>query len=308
MKRSIGMQLGAMLAAMLLLSMALVPAVSAVSATPTSELYKKLTGLPKDEQKLILKAIDSSTLLTNTEKKDLTENLKDIWSGKSTLSSAEQEQLLLKAISIFMSYQKIDQPPEIGIQWTDHTKITYLSALSVGIGNYYATIMQNNAAAPDSFDWPLVFPRHYYGTGLGGTADYWAKKYTDDAKVYFIMHNYDAAYQNLSYASHYLEDVGNPYHTASPTSYPINHPKYEDLVTGNWQLWDLSTPIINAAPITVTDPAQAVKDLASYSSGKLNALNTAVNNNDYTTIKSLTIDLLSKTAGYEKGLINYGKS
>lgn len=308
MKNSRRMQLGAMLTAMLLLSMAFAATINTVSAAPTSELNKKLSELPKDEQKLILKAIDSSNLLTDTEKKDLTKNLNDIWSGKSTLNSSEQEELLLKAISIYMNYFKIDQPSEVEIQWTDHSRITYLSALSVGVGDYYATIMKYNASAPDSFDWPYVFPRHYYGTGLGGTADYWAKKYTDDAKIYFLMHDYNRAYQNLAYASHYLEDVGNPYHTVSPTSHPINHPKYEDLVTSNWQLWDLSTPIINAAPITVTDPAQAVKDLASYSSAKLNALNTAVENNDYTTIKTLTIDLLSKTASYEKGLINYGKS
>jgi len=310
MEKSKRVGIGALLAVMLLIGVAFVSMGSAVSATPMpiSETDKKLSELSKDEQKLLLKGIDSTDILTDEEKNDLTKNLKDIWSGKSSLTSSEQNEVLLKAFSIYINYLKIDQPSEVEVQWRDHDKITYLSALSVGVAENYAIIIRDNAVARDWIDGDKKFPWHWYLNFYSTEADDWTASFTSDAKIYFLMGDYNRAYASLGNASHYLEDVGNPYHTTQNPYYQLKHATYENLVHDNWQNWDLSSSIIMANPITVTDPAKAVKDLASYSNGKLSALNTAVNNNDYATIKTLTKDLLSKTASYEKGLINYAKS
>lgn len=309
MKRSKGMQLSALLAAILLLSMAFVPAVSAVSATPTKDPDKKLSELSKDEQKLFLKAIDSNNFLTDTEKKNLTKNLNDIWSGKSTLSSAEQEEMLLKAFSIYMDYLKIDQPPEVGAQWVpeDHTYIAYYSALNVGVPESYAAIIRDNAPKPDDIDGYINKYRHFYNGGYGGTADYWTAKYTTDAINSFNSGNYTGGYANIGLASHYINDVGNPYHTTLDPLYLTNHGKYEGFVRDNWTAWNLNGLVSSSSPITITDPAQSTRDLAAYSSTKLAELDTAVSNNDFAKIKTLTVFLISNTASYEKGLINYAK-
>lgn len=138
-------------------------------------------------------------------------------------------------------------------------------------------------AAPESDYWPMNnIPgyqqiNHGYVPGVTGLAPTNFGHYTYTAKLMYLSHDYSKAFTNMGYASHYITDLGNPYHTPPVQLIPLEfvdmpvtqivfpnsqmilnyktlHDGYEDMVkdhwsmffTGNLDRYDIYEPTISA--------------------------------------------------------------
>ena len=133
-----------------------------------------------------------------------------------------------------------------------------------------------------------------------------------DALNSFRKGRYTEGYIHLAHALHYLQDVGNPYHTTFDPLYYPNHVYYEDLVYDHWSDWNLDDTVYYAQTKNINDPKSAVISLARYSYNWLATLDWAIDLYKVTgdvkyldTIKDLTTMLINETAAYTKGLIEY---
>jgi hypothetical protein len=154
-----------------------------------------------------------------------------------------------------------------------------------------------------------------------------AMTYASTARANYLAHNYDGAFQNLGYSSHFLSDVGNPYHTTLSTvlAKPL-HDAYEDYVANYWsvpvaggQSHSFEYYAMNAGRITITDPESATKQLAIDSNQDADTLtflcfwnaltNLMVGNGphfeQWGRIGQVTTGRVSEIAGYTRGLVHY---
>lgn len=341
-----GMQLGAVLAAVLLLSMAFVPAVSAevlnqgtASEVLTTEQPKLIPeSIPtinsaqtehvpfwylieanKEEQKILFKYIDNS-YVSNKEKQDMKKAMKEIWENPDQIS--EENQLMLERVATATAEYLNDVygKKDVGIEWSsspDHGDIAYISVTKWGISSTYANIAKTAAPAPDGWDtgfWQSY--NHYYNPSLGtGNAPTNANYYAGFAKTNYSSGNYNTAFTNLGYSSHYLSDVGNPLHTGRELDQSLNqwvHYDYESYVSGNWTTGYNFKSVINNNNYyyAITDPAQATRNLASSSHSDIDTLFNAIYYypNTWRTdpnVKTITDRSLLQTAKYNLGLVKY---
>ncbi len=347
MKRNKGiMQLGAMLAAMLLLSMTIVPAVSAevlgqgtVSEVLTTEQPKLipepiptinstqtdsrpfwyLIDADKEEQKILFKYIDNS-YISNKEKQEMKKAMKEIWENPDQISEENQLMLAKVATATAEYLNDVYGEKDVGIEWSstpDHADIAYISVTKWGFSSYYANIAKAAAPAPDGWDtgfWQSY--HHYYNPNLGfGGAPGNCNYYAGFAKTNYSSGNYNTAFTNLGYSSHYLADVGNPLHTGRESDQSLNqwvHTGYESYVSGNWTTGYNFKNIISGNNIyyIINNPEQAAKDEAGQSNVDLDNLYTLIYYHPNTwrsdpNVKDITDRSLLRTAKYNAGLVKY---
>ncbi len=219
---------------------------------------------------------------------------------------------------------KIDRSRFISPLWVStpgsgsgtHERISYQSAKALGLPEEYSKILRDHSGDPDKYDqgWDRIWKHGYCPVGawgIGGAPDACNKNVTD-ALNSFRDGSYTNGYRHLAHALHYLQDVGNPYHTTFDPLYYPNHVYYEDLVYDHWSDWNLDSTVYYAQTKTISNPKSAVISLAKYSYNWLTTLDWAIDLYRATgdvkylnVIKSLTVMLISETAGYTKGLIEY---
>jgi len=198
----------------------------------------------------------------------------------------------------------------------------------MGIGESYLSNFKLGSKLPDEEDsdwWPPWCPdrlcKHVYDPVFGlGSAPQACKEKVESAINYARSGKYQEAYSDLGWASHYLMDVGNPYHsnllTGNLLENKIRHDFYEQVVDSKWRDWNLANIAYNAPKITVNDPQSAVKDLAFISYEYKDDLDSAIGVNwvnsvpvpyirDEAKLKQTTQFIVEKVAGYTKGLIEY---
>ena len=210
---------------------------------------------------------------------------------------------------------------EVQILWmnTAHQTIAEKAGEAMNMGQPYLSIFKQYSVAPDTEDqgWDRFY-KHVYDPyyDWGGAPD--ACKEKVDSAIYYAVWagGLEMAYKELGRASHYLMDVGNPYHSNLWPPGKVRHDFYENLVEGNFNNWNLDDIAYNAPKIAISDPKQAVKDLASYSKQYRDDLDALIELDPYTNtpyippenmdqVKQITQDLVRKTSGYVKGLIEY---
>lgn len=172
-------------------------------------------------------------------------------------------------------------------------------------------------SSPEPFKTVFHSLNHYYSPlGVGG-----APQNTYDY-VWFAENEYDSgsytqAATDLGYASHFIEDVGNPMHTGREWDQYNNqwvHSNYETYVGNHWY-YDFETPVANNNNyFWYTDWAQGTRDLAGYSNGYLDTLYTNVYNKGQnwnlaqdSAIDSTTQNVILRTAKYTNGLALYAR-
>lgn len=127
----------------------------------------------------------------------------------------------------------------------------------------------------------LVLPPQIVGVGLAPDK---FGQYADLAKQRFDSHDYSGAFTNMGYASHFITDLGNPYHTPMAQIIPLEavdtpysqiifpnsqmilnyitlHNEYEGMVADHWDLFYTG----DQGRYEISDPAYAAKVHGTYS-------------------------------------------
>ncbi|WP_321428547.1 hypothetical protein [uncultured Methanolobus sp.] len=129
----------------------------------------------------------------------------------------------------------------------------------------------------------------------------------------------DDAYYYIGLASHYLSDVGCPFHTGNAVNQigqyvggyeNTYHYAYEQYVSSNWDSSFSDIVSSNTQSIAVTDPENAVEDLAEYSNGHLGYMWDEISEDptgfgDDPMFIAHTYYIILKTAQYNQGLVDY---
>ena len=171
---------------------------------------------------------------------------------------------------------------------------------------------------------------HYYNPnwpGVGGAPENTAT-YANLAKQNVPGDWYFAAWY-LGWSSHFMTDVGNPMHTGGeanqaydyyfhPPQYPNMHDAYEMYVAGNWNPGDgygynyKSYVTNNWDYVPVSDPAQATRDMASFSNQYCETLIVTISNHRDTfgtdsNVRSITQNVVTVSDRYMLGIVHYVK-
>jgi hypothetical protein len=226
----------------------------------------------------------------------------------SKFSLTKQEGSTFREIELYIANDMNKESPstsstapssQIMPQWApdDHYNFVGIVLRKDGIPSDFIIIGENSAKVPDdkSNYWddrtPIPYSHQinhgYVPTSipLTGLAPSNTGENASYAKTNFQLHHYVTAFENLGYASHFMQDLGNPYHTPMVQiiplifiddplfssvvgSYEKLHNKYEEFLTTHWahplqsgETFESIAYSVNDYTI-ITDPEAAAKNLA----------------------------------------------
>jgi len=248
-------------------------------------------------------------------------------SVKSTRLSDEENELLEKIQSLLKKSYDQNQANTVTPKWSgspSHARISYWAAYKESFPN--PGTVSDTADDPDTWydstpePFRTVFHslNHYYSpAGIGG-APLNTQDYVGFAEDYYDSGSYSQAATNLGYASHFLEDVGNPMHTGMEWEQYNNrwvHDNYEIYVATRWDSSNFEYVVSNNNNYYwYTDWAQGTRDLAGYTNGYLDTIYTKVYNKGQnwnyaqdTSIDAISQNVIQRTAKYTNGLALYAR-
>jgi len=249
---------------------------------------------------------------------------------KTRLTDEENRQLTLLFPASPSSNAQITSRNAASVRWggsPTHSQISYWAAQKALFPN--PNTVASNAPVPDTWfesaPWPfdILFHslNHYYSpAGIGGAPNQ-AQSYVNSAKSYYNLGSsyYTQAATHLGYATHFLEDVGNPMHTGREIDQAANqwtHSNYENHVNARWNNRFESLVANNYNYFWYVDWRQGTIDLANYSNGYLDTLYMRVYNlgpswdytNADTTVDSISDNVILRTAKFTNGMALYAKT
>jgi len=211
-------------------------------------------------------------------------------SVKSARLSDDENKFLEKIQSLMKKSYDQRQANVVTPKWIgtpSHQRISYWAAYKESFPNP-STV---SSAADDPDLWYDSTPEpfrtvfhslnHYYSPlGVGG-APLNTQYYVSLAEDEYDSGSYSQAATDLGYATHFLEDVGNPMHTGREWDQYNNqwvHSKYETYIGNHWNPEYENIVANNYNYFWYTDWAQGTRDLAGYTNGYLDTLYTNVFN------------------------------
>ncbi len=280
--------------------------------------YIGLVTANDETKKVVLGYIDNLSV-SDSEKKEMKKELKDIWSRVPDKITEKDYPVIQKIGDAITKYvEDTYWADEQSIQWIDTAHSGLIKAgVNLAYGNsQWAGWAANYAPKPDYTDTGADrYWYHYYNPSIGGGAPDACSARAGVAKTYYSMGSSyrQTAFENLGLASHYLSDAGQPMHTgvSLDTFKKDQHLQYEQYVDNNWNSGCKYSQYANnnAGIKSVTNPSQAVKDLAAFSKPYYSQLWAEINNNpnnfDTTTTRYITAKALLETAKYNAGLAKY---
>ncbi|MEM3505213.1 MAG: hypothetical protein QW532_03185 [Archaeoglobaceae archaeon] len=322
--------------------------------------YIEQSSLRDEEKKSLKKSMEE--LWNKYEvKAEIEEKVVFVTAEKEISLAKEDEEILEKLAKAFVEFWKKQLKIEPKWAGNAHGGITYLACRKVVSIGSHCQIAQTNSSAPDYWSgyvppnssppcnipqwmWdqirtiflPLIVRNydHWFNPnlcpgGIGG-APAQAENNTRLAKIYWNLcrngnlYYCNEAFRYLGYASHFLEDVGNPLHTSAEVkqiSFSIFafsgcidclHKEYENYIDSNWQSGYNFSSVVEenlrySNGYTVTNVTVAVKNLATGS----NVFGDSVVYTIFTqpgswqrdqTLRSITNYTLAESAKYAVGL------
>ncbi|MCK9581145.1 MAG: hypothetical protein M0Q92_11980 [Methanoregula sp.] len=268
-------------------------------------------SMPEKDQQEIFQAIDNSSL-TAKEKTDLKKNLTAIWSGTSTLSDTEMEELYATVYNIIM------EPGGPSPKWSGtpvdpnymdvHNDMAYIAGYSMGLGSSAANTLSSMAGEPDNPP-PSASWNHYYSTGAATEAESFA--YLAQGEW---MSNRAQALNDLAYSMHFMADLSQPFHYSFVQGLP-QHAAYESFVGNNWHSTNLNfynTVVNDGYYYGITDVSDAASYLAwqsHFSDDRYQYINDKIlNDPNWQTdsdVIQYTVECLIEGERYQMGLVDY---
>ncbi len=347
-----------------------------IEATP----HWFLLAVGKAEQKALLNYIKQADVSKN-KKTAWTRFMKKVWMkypvkyvktdnsaklvpGKpiTKFSPTSKENEIFREIEFYIAedMEKVsanEQTENSGLimpQWQspEHSSFSSIACKKEAIPEALTKLMSDAAPVPDTIvypgGWAEFSINHGFvpaiplpgGVGLAPTN---CGNFASKAKTYFQSHQYDTAFTYLGYSSHFMEDVGNPFHTPPAfiialqfvddisyfrytttgeiMNYKVLHDNYETFVDTFWssplpsgiKFSSIADSVTN--PVIVTDPVLSAQKLAVESAQTNPKLVWAVylyftntrkfdfQNNPV--IVTYTMNSVFQTERYTRGLVQY---
>jgi hypothetical protein len=237
---------------------------------------------------------------------------------KGEVSLEGRQQVERRAMECILQYYRIDDRSGSGRdrRWSGcfgycadgtHNNLAEIAGLKMGVPSEYTHILNEHSSDPDAWGvWQM--PNHYSCGGAGDKSE----EYANVARTHYRAGRYELAYTNLSWAMHFMSDVGNPWHTTYDPVVQLHHVGYElDYVEGQF-VSDFKQPLLNTPArnnYCITDVSESAQRLADFSNRKLSYLNRVIeldpNWKSNVTVKARTLELLQETLRYNEGLVNY---
>jgi len=309
----------AVLLTLVLMSMAIVPAVSAMEqpvAIPEPPIGKPEFSLddpfiPEEDYGAVIEVIKTSNLVEK-DKESLIISLEEIWKGHSTLNEQEREAILKRAKEIVLQ-NRPDYVEDEGIKWgyDPHTDIAKRAGEEMFLSSTNCQILHEYADDPDYWGQPFYDHCWFILTQSGG-APYWTKYYADQARG--LIKNWgdeQNGFRKLAYSMHYMTDLSNPTHTEPSGRSLILHDHYETYLNNNWMSgWEYYN-WVQQHPYyyyEIINPEASAKYEALLANGYMEHLwwHYCLGNFDTdTSVRDDTRQLLRYTVAYDMGLIDY---
>jgi hypothetical protein len=237
---------------------------------------------------------------------------------KGEVSVAGRQQVERRAMECILQYYRIDDRSGSGRdrRWSGcfgycadgtHNNLAEIAGLKMGVPSEHTHILNEHSSDPDAWGvWQML--NHYSCGGAGDKSE----EYANVAREHYRAGRYELAYTNLSWAMHFMSDVGNPWHTTYDPGVQLHHVGYElDYVEGLF-VSDFKQLLLNIPArnnYCITDVSESAQRLAEFSNSKLSYLNRVIeqdpNWKNNVTVKARTLELLQETLRYNEGLVNY---
>jgi len=261
--------------------------------------------------------------LTEEEKNRIINEAKKIYRGNSKLSKEEQTKIL-QSIAYYITIAT-ESPGDVGILWgygthedmsyTAGDNLNYVTGAHMDTLKSYATWADDHRKEPTELVPWWGLNRHSWVIGdvpVPGYDNYGPDSlelYLNKARAQFEQGNVEEAYIYIGKALHYIEDLGNPFHTSSVYG-QAHHTEYESWVSSHWS--ELKSAMYVDEYYIITDPSEDAKNLAAFSHQYLQQICDIMNtlgwkNNQQLNeqLKSITRTLISETIKYTMGMIVY---
>ena len=163
---------------------------------------------------------------------------------------------------------------------------------------------------PDA--WGVLNDHYLHNPLFGPCADDRVQEYANKALVHFRNGELGLGYEDLAFASHFMMDLGSPWHTyVQGVPY---HAKFENWVRDNWNSLQLYMSCRNQAPSNymAANPGKTIEQLAEYLNGLVYTQYSLQHHymfyghaNDYANFVNSVKYCLSLTAQYTSALYAY---
>jgi hypothetical protein len=217
--------------------------------------FRYLLEANSNEQKILIEYINNS-FITEKEKQEMKNSMKDIWSRYPDKITEDDHEILKEVETATGEYFNSVYGVNSNPKWNkpNHEEITYESIIKLsdweeGISTTHAAIAGACADEPDNWDsdsgtWGLIWHSvtHFRNPVIHlGLAHSCFEDWGLEAQSNYTDASFVNSYENIGWASHYLVDLSNPLHTGESSSqiaqYLLGnniHYMYENYVNANW--------------------------------------------------------------------------
>jgi hypothetical protein len=205
---------------------------------------------------------------------------------------------------------------DVSIEWAQstHSRIAHsVAATSALIDPRWWDTLYDEADTPDDwvYPWPPYWDSFYHYVDTG--APYYARTKAEDAIGHFRDGDIEDGYEHMAWASHYLMDMGNPYHAGGIGLDDLTeHSDYESWVSSHWNdgVYDLVDDVMYKGACSYLQGGGDLEDLAyglaSMTSAYLSVCHQyLVHNKNFNGFLSGVRQCLTLTAQYVAGMYLY---
>lgn len=231
-----------------------------------------------NQQQILFQYIDNCSV-SNQEKQSMKQSMTDIWNRYPDNITEEDNQTLEyidSKVGEYLNGKYGISISNVGIEWSGkpHKDIIYLAVKNSKIKDTYANIAKDASIVPDTWGDSEIWQsyNHYCdpksNQGYGAANAY---TYAIQAKSYYGKNQLQNAYTYLGYSSHFFSDLNNPLHTGQAYQQIKSknrwiHYAYEDYVFNNWNKgYKFNNSVKSTTSYyRITDPSKSALSLASY--------------------------------------------
>jgi len=274
---------------------------------------------------LLIEAVNRASTLSTQEKNEIKKMITQIDTGK--LSAEDQSKLVLKLLVALQDYtmqfkgvslkdliektQTIEKDGKVSTKWVPGDHITLTKYALQSLKNVWGFSISDSrintiSSAADDPDYNSITHWDHYGDSAVNRVE----EYSNDAKKYYSSGDISKGDYWTGYASHFLCDLGNPWHAVGLLQQDIfTHDYYEQWVHSNLGTWAEELSLDSLHWYVYSTPRVLAEDLKNIAASKYDDLEWMILHGGLEyygdEMTAITCYLLEETVAYNMGLIDY---